>query len=103
MRPWIERSAGVLLHVTSLPDGRVGGDARRFADFARDAGFTVWQILPVGPIDAQGSPYQPSSAMAGRVELFAGGADPAPAEIAQFREANADWLDDDTLVVSPAE
>ncbi len=68
------RRAGVLLHLTSLPGdgpcGCLGADAYRFADFLADAGFTVWQMLPVGPT-SDGSPYQTNSAHAGSPRLIA--------------------------------
>jgi len=59
------RRAGVLLHVSSLPGQSLGADARRFVDLLSDCGFGVWQVLPLGPVDATGSPYQLSSAFAG--------------------------------------
>jgi 4-alpha-glucanotransferase len=62
------RCSGVLLHPTSLPGrgiGDVGEPARRFVDWLAEAGQTLWQILPLGPVDAGGSPYNGLSAMAG--------------------------------------
>ena len=55
-----ERSAGVLLHVTSLP-GRFGiGDfgpaAREWVRLLAEAGQTWWQVLPLGPPAAGDSP-----------------------------------------------
>jgi len=68
------RRAGVLLHPTSLPGpgplGTLGEDARRFVDLIADAGFTVWQVLPLGPVDANLSPYQLRSAFAGNAALL---------------------------------
>lgn len=68
------RRAGVLLHPTSLPgsggNGTLGAEARRFVDFARAGGFSVWQVLPVGPADAYGSPYTLRSAYAGDPRLI---------------------------------
>ncbi|MFP4154181.1 MAG: 4-alpha-glucanotransferase [Halothiobacillaceae bacterium] len=52
------RRAGVLLHVSSLPNGNFGAPARRFVDFLVRAGLSVWQVLPLGPTHADGSPYQ---------------------------------------------
>jgi 4-alpha-glucanotransferase len=51
------RRAGVLLHPTSLPDGTLGADARRFVDVLADTGTSVWQMLPLGPTHAEASPY----------------------------------------------
>lgn len=70
-----DRRAGVLLHITSLPgpfDGGVlGADARRFVDFLVDAGFSVWQTLPLGPVEASTlSPYTVRSSEAGNPRLL---------------------------------
>jgi 4-alpha-glucanotransferase len=63
------RRAGVLLHVSSLPggdaNGELGPEAFRFLDFLAEAGFSVWQLLPLGPTHADGSPYLCLSAHAG--------------------------------------
>jgi 4-alpha-glucanotransferase len=68
------RRAGVLLHLTSLPDpqgrGVLGAAARRWIDLIADAGFTVWQILPVGPPGEDGSPYFSRSVHAGHIGLI---------------------------------
>lgn len=64
----LPRCSGVLLHPTSLPGrgiGDLGEPARRFVDWLAGAGQTVWQVLPLGPVDAGGSPYNGLSAMAG--------------------------------------
>jgi 4-alpha-glucanotransferase len=68
------RRAGVLLHVTSLPGrgstGRLGADAWQFVDTLRAGGFSVWQVLPLGPADQWGSPYCLRSAYAGDPRLI---------------------------------
>lgn len=68
------RRAGVLLHLTSLPGegpcGDLGPEARHFVHFLADCGMTVWQMLPVGPTQADGSPYQTRSAHAGSPRLI---------------------------------
>jgi len=48
-----------LLHPTALPgdQGVLGDAARRFIDWLARAGFTVWQVLPLGPVGAGRSPY----------------------------------------------
>ncbi len=65
----MQRRAGVVLHLTSLPGphgvGDAGADARRFVDWLARAGQTVWQMLPVNPIGPADSPYQCPSAFAG--------------------------------------
>ncbi|MCF8209339.1 MAG: 4-alpha-glucanotransferase [Rhodoferax sp.] len=63
------RSAGVLLHVTSLPGphgiGDFGPDAFQFVDWLARTGQRLWQILPTTPIGPGDSPYQSVSAFAG--------------------------------------
>ncbi|HEX3297428.1 MAG TPA: 4-alpha-glucanotransferase, partial [Nocardioides sp.] len=56
------RASGVQLHVTSLPGGRLGDEARRFVDWLAAAGQSVWQVLPVTVPDKHGSPYKSPSA-----------------------------------------
>ncbi|MGK0310384.1 MAG: 4-alpha-glucanotransferase, partial [Lentimonas sp.] len=67
---WLdERTAGVLLHVSSLPSetgiGNFGTAAYRFIDFLGTAGLSIWQICPLGPTGYGDSPYQCFSAFAG--------------------------------------
>lgn len=59
-----QRRAGLLLHVTSLPSANLGQDAFKFIDFLHESGMTVWQMLPINPTHADGSPYQCFSAHA---------------------------------------
>ena len=65
----MERAAGILLSLSSLPSpygiGTMGKEARQFVDFLADAGQKYWQLLPVGPISYGDSPYQSFSAFAG--------------------------------------
>jgi 4-alpha-glucanotransferase len=73
-KPFDDRRAGVLLHVTSLPGGDLGDDAYAFVDFLADAGCSVWQVLPLVPThEEDGSPYNSLSAMAGNTDLIADG------------------------------
>ena len=69
------RSAGVVLHPTSLPgphgSGDLGPDAYYFVDWLHTAGQTLWQTLPLGPIGLANSPYMGRSAMAGNPFLVA--------------------------------
>ena len=81
------RSAGVLLHVTSLPGGTLGAEAERFVDWLAEAGQSWWQILPLGPPDEFGSPYRAASAFAAWRGLLAEPEAPVdPAEAEAFRE-----------------
>ncbi len=63
------RSAGILLHPTSLPgpfeSGDLGPAAHRFVDTLADAGQTWWQMLPLGPAGPGFSPYASTSMFAG--------------------------------------
>jgi 4-alpha-glucanotransferase len=85
----------VLLHVTSLPGGRLGPAAYAFVDWLAAAGQSWWQMLPVGPPDAHGSPYAARSAFAGWPGLLA---DPASSvsgtELAGFIREHAFWAGD---------
>ncbi|CDJ64934.1 4-alpha-glucanotransferase, putative [Eimeria necatrix] len=67
------REAGVLLHPTSLPSkcgivGDFGESAEPFLDYLRAAGFSYWQVLPVGPCtysqSQPGCPYLSTSSFA---------------------------------------
>jgi 4-alpha-glucanotransferase len=93
--PLSRRSSGVLLHITSLPGGRLGPEAHEFVDWLEAAGQRWWQVLPLGPPDAFGSPYTSSSAFASWRGLLA---DPdagvTPAETKAFRARHAYWADD---------
>lgn len=77
------RTAGVLLHPTSLPCsescweknsgkafGTLGKDAYSFIDLIAQAGLSIWQMLPTGPTQADMSPYQSISAHAGNPDLI---------------------------------
>jgi 4-alpha-glucanotransferase len=91
----IERSAGILLHATSLPEGRLGDGAYRFVDWLAAAGQRWWQLLPLGPPDEHGSPYKSASAFAAWRGLLAEPSAPVdPAEAAAFRGREAWWVED---------
>ena len=67
----LPRSAGILLHPTSLPSGKLDRDAYRFVDWLAAAGQSWWQVLPLGPPDEFGSPYRSPSAFAASPLLLA--------------------------------
>ena len=54
----------MLLHVSSLPGGKLGREAFRFVDWLVEAGQSWWALLPLGPPDWAGSPYSSPSAFA---------------------------------------
>ncbi|MBI4083078.1 MAG: 4-alpha-glucanotransferase [Candidatus Lambdaproteobacteria bacterium] len=89
-----ERTAGLLLHPTSLPGphgtGDLGREAYRFADFLAAAGLRWWQMLPVHPPGAANSPYDAQSAFAG-----------SPWLIGLDLLAEAGWLDAEALAAPP--
>lgn len=68
------RRAGILLHPTSLPgpgsNGTLGAPAEQFMDFLNQARVRVWQMLPLTPPHADGSPYQCQSIHAGNTRLI---------------------------------
>jgi 4-alpha-glucanotransferase len=93
--PLSRRSSGVLLHVTSLPDGRLGPEAYRFVDWLGEAGQSWWQVLPLNPPDPFGSPYTSCSAFAGWSGLLAKpDASVAAAEVRDFRLRQGYWARD---------
>lgn len=65
----MERTAGILLPIASLPSrhgiGCFSESAYRFVDWLKEAGQTFWQILPLGPTGYGDSPYQSFSTFAG--------------------------------------
>jgi len=78
-----KRSAGILLHPTSLPCsescldrsqdkgfGTLGHEAYKFVDFVQASGISIWQMLPTGPTQSDLSPYQSLSAHAGNPDLI---------------------------------
>ncbi len=90
-----QRSAGVQLHPTSLPAGRLGDDAYRFVDWLADAGQSWWQMLPLGPPDRARSPYKAASAFAAWRGLLADPAAPVgDDDIEAFRAAESFWIAD---------
>ncbi len=91
----LKRSSGVLLHITSLPGGRMGVSAHRFIDWLADAGQSWWQVLPLSPPDEMDSPYKSVSAFAGwRGLLAAPRARVSATELLEFRERESYWIED---------
>jgi 4-alpha-glucanotransferase len=70
----LPRSAGVLLHPSSLPGpfgiGDLGPAAVRWVETLAAMKQSWWQILPLGPTGFGDSPYQSFSAFAGNVNLL---------------------------------
>lgn len=70
----MNRSSGILLHITSLPSpygvGTLGRAAYDFVDFLAESGQSYWQILPIHPTGYGNSPYQTFSTFAGNPYLI---------------------------------
>src|SRR5258708_1865109 len=90
-----QRSAGILLHPTSLPSrggiGDLGPEAYAFADFLARAQQGVWQVLPLSPPGLGNSPYSAISAFAGN-----------PLLISLERLADRGWISQDRLAGFPS-
>ena len=73
-KPPTRRSAGLLLHPTSLPGpygiGDLGPSAYAWVDALVAARQTWWQVLPLGPTGYGDSPYQCFSAFGGNNYLI---------------------------------
>ena len=89
------RSSGVLLHVTSLPGGRLGKEAYAFVDWLALAGQSWWQVLPLAPPDRYRSPYKARSAFAAWPGLLQSpDARVTASEQLDFREREQYWIED---------
>jgi 4-alpha-glucanotransferase len=89
----LARSAGIFLHPTSLPGGRLGAEAYRFVDWLEAAGQSWWQMLPLGPPDEFGSPYRAASAFAASPLLLAEPNAPvSDAELEDFVARHPYWI-----------
>ena len=88
------RSAGLLLHPSSLPgpllSGDIGHNAYRFIEFLNGMGIKVWQMLPLGPTHDDHSPYQCLSAHAAN-----------PALISLDWLMDREWLETASIVLTP--
>jgi len=90
----LPRSAGILLHPTSLPSGSLA-DAREFVDWLASARQSWWQVLPLGPPDEHGSPYAARSAFAASPALLAEPDAPvSPADVESFVARHPFWSAD---------
>lgn len=69
MKTMLERGAGLLMPISSLPSpygiGTFGRAAYEFVDVLKRGRQMYWQVLPVGPTSYGDSPYQSFSAFAG--------------------------------------
>jgi len=92
------RRAGVLLPMSAL-EAALGRGGRACIDWLVAAGFSVWQILPAGPVGADFSPYWVRSDCAGNPAFLDPAELPDPhAPIgADFLAASSAWLEDYAL------
>jgi 4-alpha-glucanotransferase len=92
------RRAGVLLPLSAL-DAPLGRGGRACIDWLAEAGFSVWQILPMGPPGEDGSPYWSGSDWAGNPAFIdpAELPDPNAPVDAAFLAGAASWLPDYAL------
>jgi 4-alpha-glucanotransferase len=90
----LERSSGLLLHISSLPSyggiGDLGPAAYAFADFLKSAKQRLWQVLPLSPTGYGNSPYAGLSAFAGN-----------PLLISLERLVDAGWLTHERIAGLP--
>ena len=97
------RRAGVLLHPTSLPgaNGAFGAAARNFIDWLEAAGYSLWQVLPLGPVGESASPYWSTSDHAFSPQLIdhteAQQPESAPEAFADFCARQSEWLEEFAL------
>ncbi|HKC17842.1 MAG TPA: 4-alpha-glucanotransferase, partial [Steroidobacteraceae bacterium] len=96
------RRCGVLLHPTALigehaGHGALGRAARAFIDWLAAAGVSVWQVLPLGPVGLDLSPYWVRSDQAGNPTLIDLREAPDPAQARgdyqDFCGAEQGWLE----------
>jgi 4-alpha-glucanotransferase len=90
------RRAGALLPLSAL-EAPLGRGGRAFVDWLAAAGFSVWQILPVGPTGADGSPYWVRSDRAGSAAYLDPSELPGAPPDPQFLADSAAWLPDYAL------
>ena len=100
------RRSGVLLHPTALigaqaERGALGSAARIFIDWLSAAGVSVWQVLPLGPVGVDLSPYWVRSDQAGNPALIDlhEAQDPVQdrGDFEDFCRTERDWLEDYVL------
>jgi 4-alpha-glucanotransferase len=86
------RTAGVLLHPTSLPGrfgiGDMGDELLAFLDWAQKAGLRIWQVLPLNAPGYGNSPYGCLSSYAGNPLLI------SPDRLVAYGLLPEDALDD---------
>lgn len=90
----MKRCAGTICHVSSIPGGTLGTNARNFVDYLAEAGMGIWQILPLNPDGLGGSPYSSNAVFAGNTAFIDPLELPDMLEYSDFLEQNEYWLND---------
>lgn len=88
------RKSGVICHISSLPGGTLGKPARDFVDWLAEAGFKVWQVLPLNPKGIGDCPYNSVAAFAGEPSFV--NLDEIPEDydgFIEFYDNNKFWLE----------
>ena len=93
----LERSAGVICHIGSVPGGCLGTPAEQFADFLAASGIKLWQVLPLNPTGLGNSPYHSPAVFAGNPDLINTDELPSMDGYGEFCLSNSYWLDDYAL------
>ena len=88
----MNRGAGILLHVTSLPSGDFKS-AHAFVDFLVGAGVKYWQVLAFGPTGYGDSPYAPLSAFAINSKFTKEYKKYSEEEVKDFVSKNKFWIE----------
>ena len=100
------RTAGVILHPTSLPSrfgiGDFGPTAAAYVEWLAGAGVTWWQVLPLHPPGPGDSPYSAISTFAGNEllispDLLVEDGLLSDAEVAQVPELPTEWVEYDQV------
>ncbi len=86
------RDCGVVCHISSLGTPLLGKPARDFVDWLSDAGFGIWQVLPLNPAGLGGSPYSSYSAFAGDPRFINRDELPSADGFSDFVKKNKYWL-----------
>ena len=100
------RTAGVILHPTSLPSrfgiGDFGPTAAAYVEWLAGAGATWWQVLPLHPPGPGDSPYSAISTFAGNEllispDLLVEDGLLSDAEVAQVPDLPTEWVEYDQV------
>ncbi len=86
------RESGVICHISSLGQAMLGSPARDFVDYLAEAGFSLWQVLPLNPPGMGDSPYSSYAAFAGDERFINPDELPDMGGFEAFAKDNDYWL-----------